>query len=118
MNEVRTCDIRPGYGDPPTHATPLLSLLRMGAGGWGGWGGAGANKPSIMGPDLFRTLRLRPVAVAGAAGWGPQPIKEIMPVAKNKWTRAHASDLHKARLSLSKAEHFIRVVPLSYALIT
>ena len=43
----------------------------------GGWGLGGANKPWICAPQLFRTLRLRPVAVAGAEAVGPQPIKKV-----------------------------------------
>ena len=42
--------------------------------GPGGLGGLGANKPWICAPHLFRTLRLRPVAGAGAEAVGPQPI--------------------------------------------
>ena len=46
-----------------------------GATEWGLGAGAGANKPVKVAQQFFCTLRLRPVAVAAAAGCGPQPIR-------------------------------------------
>ena len=54
----------------------------MGAGGLGG-----ANKPWICAQQLFRTLRLRPVAVAGAEAGGPQPNTANDP--RRIWHKTH-----------------------------